>query len=271
MPLAKTNRFKIAIQAARAAGKILDQKFDATRTIRSKGKRDLVTDADYAADHSVRAIIHQHLPDDQFLSEEDSAERRRSLWAKAERSKATYLWVVDPLDGTANYAHRIPTFAVSIALYHRGAVQLGVVYDPIRDELFAAEQARGATLNGRPIGVSARTFEDAVIGLEFARKPNLRAQTTGILARLIDRALTARSTGSAALSMCYVAAGRFDVYYHFSLSPWDVAAAAHIVEQAGGHVTTPSNQPWSVHSKAYVATNGRLHTQVLRYFRDLTK
>jgi len=176
--------------------------------------------------------------------------------------------VVDPLDGTANYAHRIPAFAVSIALYREGAVRLGAVYDPIRDELFAAEEGKGATLNGKPIHVSPRGFADAIIGLEFGRKAIPRDRTARVLARLLDRALTARSTGSAALSMGYVAAGRFDVYYHFSLSPWDVAAAAHIIEQAGGRVTTLANEPWSVHAQAYVATNGKLHARVLRYFRS---
>lgn len=263
----QSKRLTVAIQAARAAGKILHQKFDGTRTIRSKGKRDIVTDADFAADHCVRTIIHKYFPSDKFLSEEDSAETRKNLWAEAERKDSAPLWVVDPLDGTANYAHRIPVFAVSIGLYHRGGVVLGVVYDPLRDELFAAEQGRGATLNGKPIQVGVRSLEDAVIGLEFGRKPAVRTRTTRVLARLIDRALTARSTGSAALSMCYVAAGRFDVYYHFSLSPWDVAAAAHIIEQAGGHVMTPWGKPWSVHSGAYVATSAHLKSRILRFFR----
>jgi len=141
------------------------------------------------------------------------------------------------------------------------------VYDPIRDELFAAEQGSGATLNGKAIHVGARPLEDAVIGLEFARKPALRTQTTRVLARLIHRALTARSTGSAALSLCYVACGRFDVYFHYALSPWDVAAAAHIIEQAGGRVMAPWGKPWSVHSKAYVAMSAHLKSRILKFFR----
>jgi len=255
------------MRAARAAGKILHQKFDGTRTIKSKGKRDIVTDADFAADACVRAIIHKNFPNDKFLSEEDSAATRKKLWAEAERADSAPLWVVDPLDGTANYAHRIPVFAVSIGLYHRGGVVLGVVYDPVRDELFAGEQGSIATLNGKPIHVGARSLEDAVIGLEFARKPAHRTRTTRVLARLIHRALTARSTGSAAISLCYVACGRFDAYFHFSLSPWDVAAAAHIIEQAGGRVMTPWGKPWSVHSGAYVATSAQLKSRILKFFR----
>ena len=261
------SRLQIACRAARAAGKLLRQKFNEAREIHSKGKRDIVTDADYAADHLIRAMIRKNFPQDYFLSEEDSAERRAQLWAGEGRANGAYLWIVDPLDGTANYAHRIPSFAVSIALYRDGAVRLGAVYDPIRDELFAAEEAKGATLNGKPIHVGTRDFEDAVIGLEFGRKTGPRTRTTRVLARLLNRALTARSTGSAALSICYVAAGRFDIYFHFSLAPWDVAAAAHIVEQAGGCVSTPEGERWSVHSQAYIATTKNLRVPVLRYFR----
>lgn len=263
-----SQRLQIAAHAARAAGKTLEEKFDHAREIRSKGKRDIVTDADYAAERIVRKILLGHYPRDLFLSEEDQAETRKALWAQAEQSNGAFLWVVDPLDGTTNYAHRIPTFSVSIALYHDRAVWLGVVYDPIRDELFAAERGKGATLNGKRICVSGRrSFEDAVVGTEWGRAPKLRAQTARILSQIVDRALTARSTGSAALSLCYVAAGRFDAYYHFSLWPWDVAAAALIVEEAGGRVTTPLNEKWNVNSKAYVASNGHLHSQVMRYFK----
>jgi myo-inositol-1(or 4)-monophosphatase len=261
------SRLQIASRAARAAGELLHRKFDGVREIHSKGNRDIVTDADYASDRLIRALIHKNFPGDYFLSEEDSAATRAQLWAGADRANGAYLWVVDPLDGTANYAHRIPAFAVSIGLYRDGAVRLGVVYDPVRDELFAAEAGRGATLNGKSIQVGNRGLGDAVIGLEFGRKPGPRSRTASALARILGRVLTARSTGSAAISMCYVAAGRFDIYYHLSLSPWDVAAAAHIVEEAGGRVTTVTNQPWSVHSQTYLATNGKLHAQALRYFK----
>lgn len=262
-----SQRLIVASHAARAAGKLLHRKFDDVREIRSKGKRDIVTDADFAADHLIRTMVLKNFPGDYFLSEEDSAEQRAQMWAGVDRANGAYLWVVDPLDGTANYAHRIPTFAVSIALYRDGAVRLGVVYDPIRGELFAAEEGAGATLNGKKIRVSDRNLEAAVIGLEFGRKTGPRNRTVRVLGRLLDRALTGRSTGSAAISLCYVAAARFDIYYHFSLSPWDVAAAAHIISEAGGRVTTPLNQPWSVHSQAYLATNGKLHAHALRYFR----
>jgi myo-inositol-1(or 4)-monophosphatase len=259
-------RVQAAVHAARVAGRILREKLNDTRDIRSKGTRDIVTDADYAADRSVRTILHARFPRDHFLSEEDSADARRDLWTRAAASTES-LWIVDPLDGTTNYAHRLPSFCVSIAFYRAGAVQIGVVYDPLRDEVFTAERGRGACLNGKRIAVSAtRRFEDAVVGAEWARNQELRERTVAIYARMVARVTSARAFGSAALSLCYVAAGRLDGYFHFSLSPWDVAAAALIIEEASGRVTTPTGAPWDIHSQAYVASNGRLHSTMLWYF-----
>lgn len=261
-------RLEIAKRAARAAGKVLRSKFNDAREIRSKGKRDIVTDADYAAERVARKILLDHFSHDYFLSEEDDAVTRKALWMQADESNAQLLWVVDPLDGTTNYAHRLPSFAISIALYRQGHVPLGVVYDPLRNEMFSAEHGRGAYLNGHRIKVSeTRHFDDAVVGMEWARAPQLRDRTARTLAKMVARAMTARTTGSAALSVCYVAAARLDAYFHFSLSPWDVAAAALIVEEAGGRVTTPANERWSVHSKAYVVSNGHLHSAAIRFFK----
>lgn len=261
-------RLETARRAARAAGQVLHNKFNDAREIRSKGKRDIVTDADFAAERVAREILLNHFSHDYFLSEEDDAVTRKALWTQADEADAQPLWVVDPLDGTTNYAHRLPSFAVSIALYRGRHVPLGVVYDPLRDEMFSAERGRGAYLNGHRIKVSeTRHFDDAVVGTEWARAPKLRDRTARTLTKMVARAMTARSTGSAALSMCYVAAARLDAYFHFSLSPWDVAAAALIVEEAGGRVTTPANEPWSVHSQAYVVSNGHLHSAVMRFFK----
>ena len=261
-----SQRLNVAMRAARAAGRIVSEKLGQTRKIKSKGKRDIVTDADFAADRTVRSILRASFPRDRFLSEEDSKEKRRSLWAEVEASHDTRLWVVDPLDGTTNYAHHLPCFSVSIALYQAGAVQIGVVYDPLRREMFAAERGHGAFLNGHTLTVSAkRRFQTAVVGTEWAREQKLRERTAAIFSRLVARATTGRALGSAALSLCYVAAARFDAYFHLALSPWDVAAAALIVEQAGGRVTTLSGAPWTVHSQGYVVSNGLLHSQLLRF------
>jgi len=263
-----TTRFIIAQRAARAAGKILRDKFEHPREVRYKGRRDIVTDADYAADRKLREIIHAQFPNDAFLSEEDTAATRAHLWAKASAEDGIYLWIADPLDGTTNYAHRIPFFTTSIALFHANQVQVGAVYDPLRGELFAAARGKGATLNGKPIHVTdTRVFEQGVTSTEWGRDTLMRQRTADAFKQTVMHAMSGRALGSAALSVCYVAAGRFSTYFHLSLSAWDIAAAALIVEEAGGRVTNPKGEPWGVHSKAYVATNGHLHKPMLRYFK----
>jgi myo-inositol-1(or 4)-monophosphatase len=261
-------RFSIAKSAARAAGKVIKEKMADAREIHFKAKRDIVTDADHAADKIIHQMIHAQFPNDQFISEEGDASQRKELWARADQSTDEYLWVIDPLDGTTNYAHRLPAFCVSIALYQAGAIQLGVVYDPLRDELFSAERGKGAFLNSKPIRVSGvDRFMDAVIAGDWSRSPQVRRKTASIYSQVLVKCMSARAIGSAALALCYIAAGRLDGYFHLSLSSWDMAAGALIIEEAGGKVTTPKNEPWSVHSKAYVATNGILHRELLNYFK----
>jgi myo-inositol-1(or 4)-monophosphatase len=263
-----SQRLLIAQRAARAAGKILLAKLRDTRAIHYKGKRDIVTDADYAAERIIQQTIRARFPNDRFVSEEGDAAEHQRLWAQANTDDTLALWIVDPLDGTTNYSRTLPAFCTSIALYQAGHVQIGVVYDPITRELYSAERGKGAFLNGKPIHVSAvRSLENAVFGAEWARAPHARKRACAILASILPRVMTGRIFGSAALSLCHVAAGRMDGYMHLSLAPWDVAAAALIVEQAGGTITTPRGDAWSVHSKEYVASNGHLHNILLRYFR----
>lgn len=263
-----SQRLIIAQRAARAAGQVLIDKLRGGREIKVKGRRDIVTDADFAADKTIHQILLAHFPADRFISEEGDAAERERLWALAETSNELNLWIVDPLDGTTNYSRNLYPFCVSIALYRAGAVQAGVVYDPVRQEMFSAERGRGARLNGKPLHVSSKNiFEEAVIGTEWARAPRLRRRTAAIFAGVVDQAMTGRAYGSAALSMCSIAAGRMDGYIHLSLAPWDVAAAALIVEEAGGKVTTPAGETWNVHSKSFVASNRRLHTRLLKFFK----
>lgn len=262
-------RLQTAIRAARAGGRVLHARFDSIREVRSKGKRDIVTDADYAAERAVQEVLLGRWPQDRFVSEEGSAAEHRAIWAELESSPDLFAWIVDPLDGTTNYARRQPIFTVSIGLYRAGAVQAGVVLDPIRNELFAAERGKGATLEGKPIRVSEiGHFDDAVMSMDWGRAQPVRKRSAQLLARMVARATSARTTGSAALSLAYLAAGRTDAYFHLSLWPWDVAAGALIVEEAGGCVTDPTGAPWTVHSGGYVATNGRLHTAMLRFFHS---
>jgi myo-inositol-1(or 4)-monophosphatase len=146
------------------------------------------------------------------------------------------------------------------------------VYEPLRGEMFAAERGAGAFLNGARIKVSAtRQFARAVIGTEFARDQTSRSRTTALFTRVLARATSGRAFGSAALSLCYVAAGRLDGYFHLALSPWDVAAGALIIEEAGGKITALTGEPWDVHSKSYVTSNGILHSQLLRICRVQTQ
>lgn len=263
-----TSSLNIALEAARAGGRILHEMFDASREIRSKGKRDIVTDADFASERTVREILHHGIPQAHFISEESDAATRERLWAELTADSTACAWIVDPLDGTTNYAHHQPIFNVSIAFFCGGMVQTGVVYDPMQDEVFAAERGKGATLNGAPIAVSVTNdFDDAVLGVDWGRAQAGRDRTGELLVRMLKRVDTSREFGSAALSLCYVAAGRLDAYFHLTLSPWDVAAASLIVEEAGGKVTNPSGSAWTVHSESFVASNSRLHPTLLEFFQ----
>lgn len=263
-----SQRLLVAQRAARAAGKILLAKHRDARDIRYKGKRDIVTDADYAAERIIQQTLRARFPNDQFISEEGNAPEHERLWRRVHESNDLALWIVDPLDGTTNYARGLNIFCTSIAWYRAGQVQIGVVYAPVTNELYSAERGRGAWLNGKPIHVSTvRSLDQAVLGAEWARAPRPRQRTAQVFARVLQRTMTGRALGSAALSLCQVAAGRLDGYMHLSLAPWDVAAAALIIEEAGGLVTTPTGDAWSVHSKEYVASNGYLHTTLLKYFR----
>lgn len=264
-----TQRFTIAKRAARAAGKVLLNKLRDGREIKLKGRRNIVTDADFAADRTIRKILLTHFPTDRFISEEGDAAEHARWWTLAKISDEVNLWIIDPLDGTTNYSRNLYPFCVSIALYRAGAVQAGVVYDPLRQEMFAAERGRGAWLNGKPLCVSNKNIlEEAVISAEWGRAPSVRRRTTTVFARIVDQAMTGRAYGSAAISMCGIAAGRLDGYIHLALAPWDVAAAALIVEEAGGKITNPAGEAWTVHSNAYVASNGHLHTRLLKYFKE---
>ncbi|MEW5718294.1 MAG: inositol monophosphatase family protein [Chloroflexota bacterium] len=263
-----SQRLLIAQRAARAAGKVLAAKLHDARDVRYKGKRDIVTDADYAAERVIKQTILARFPNDKFISEEGAAAEHKRLWAQANTADDVALWVIDPLDGTTNYARMIYPFCTSIALYRAGAVQIGAIYDPILDELFSAERGRGAFLNGKPIHVSAmRSLEQAVFGVEWGRALSIRKRSTAMFTPVLQRVMAGRTFGSAALSFCHVAAGRVEGHAHLSLSPWDVAAAALLIEEAGGKITTPSGAAWTVHSREYVASNGHLHATLLKFFR----
>ncbi len=251
----QTYEGEIALRAALAAGRVLQKKFYQARDIHSKGFRDIVTDADFAADRAARAILQRAFPQHAILSEEDKLPPRH----------AEFVWMMDPLDGTTNYARQLPIFCVSLALTRRGQPIVGVVYDPIRRECFFAERGRGAFLNGTRIRASAiDSFARAVIGCEMPRDPNARALALQLLANLVRPSITARIGGSAALSLCYIGAGRLDVYFQPTLSAWDVAAGILIVREGGGRVTHLDGKPATLMGGAYLAGAPKIFPELLK-------
>jgi myo-inositol-1(or 4)-monophosphatase len=246
---------RFAAQLARDAGAILRDRFGQPHEVRFKGAIDMVTEADQAAEALIASRIREAYADHLLLAEEGS---------QGAAVESTHRWVVDPLDGTTNFAHGLPTFAVSIALEEAGQPIVGVVYDPMRDELFVSHRGGGATLNGDPIHVSItdRLISSILVtgfSYDFAR----RAGQAEIWRDFLTRVQAIRQTGSAALNLCYIACGRLDGYWERGISPWDVAAGALMVMEAGGTVTDMSGGPFSSDDREILASNGALHTDLL--------
>lgn len=223
------------------------------------GRANAVTPVDHASEQAVLDVIRRRFPRHDFLAEERGTSRTGS----------PYLWVIDPLDGTLNFAHGLPVCCVSIGLVERGRPLLGGVYDPFREELFFAEKGGGARLNGRRLRASGvKSVEGALLVTGFPYDRNRRADLyAGIVRDFLRRAQDLRRSGTAALDLAWVAAGRFDGFWEFSLSPWDVAAGRLLVEEAGGKVSDFSGKEWGeVESwgRQTLASNGRIHAEMLR-------
>ena len=248
------HRLDVAKQAAREAGAIA-LKFYRQMTVSHKSNLtyNLVTTTDLKAEKAILRRIRSSFPDAQFLSEEFHPERA---------VESSDLWVVDPLDGTNNYVHRFPHFCVSIAYAQKGKVLLGVVYDPVRDEMFCAVHGKGATLNGKRIRTSAtRHLQDSLVitGFHYNRGAVMDRTLKGIRDLLRAGIQGIRRTGSAALDLCWIACGRADAYFEYELSPWDYAAGMLIVQEAGGVCTDRRGEPLGLGSTGVIATNGPLH------------
>lgn len=250
----------LAIRAARAAGRVLAAKYAQPHDIHVKGFRDITTEADLAAETQAMQVIRQGCPQARFVSEETN-----STYSNYEDIPT---WYIDPLDGTSNYARGLPMFSVSVAMVRRGQVVCGVVYDPLLEQLFYAERGGGAFL-ATPHGeerLQASDNErliDCIATLDWPRNQALREVSLRFLSRLAIQVDTVRSRGSAALGFCGVAAGWSDIYFQFSLSPWDVAAGIVIVEEAGGKITDLHGHPYELHQDSWLVTNGRIHRAVL--------
>ena len=245
-----------AIQTAREAGRVLADRFGRNLKISNKSEIDLVTESDLASEKVIIDRIRTHYPRHSILAEESGASNpgdRESGWR----------WIIDPLDGTTNYAHGYPCFCVSIALAHQGRMEIGVVYDPIRDEMFAAERGQGASLNSRRISVSGTmNLSAALLCTGFPYDVRERNEFARHFANFIMKAQGVRRDGAAALDLAYVAAGRFDGFWEEGLKPWDVAAGALIIEEAGGRVSKYRGEPLDIYSPPIVASNGLIHDQM---------
>jgi len=248
---------EVAIVAATDAGALLRERLTQPRDVQFKGTVDLVTDADRASEALIAGKIREAFPDHRILGEEGA---RGAQPEGAGVAGSPYGWLIDPLDGTTNYAHGLPTFAVSIGMERAGTMQVGVVYDPMREELFVARQGHGVTCNSRPLGVSGT---DALIGAilttGFSYNLTDRAGQAEIWGRFLGGVQAMRQTGSAALNLCYVAAGRIDGYWERPLRPWDVAAGALMVTEAGGRISDFRDHRFDPYGAEVVASNGRVH------------
>jgi myo-inositol-1(or 4)-monophosphatase len=247
----------LAIETARAAGAILRDMLGQV-TIEHKGVVDLVTDADRASETLVGHKLSEAFPGHRLLGEEGIAR------VNGAGDDAEYTWIVDPLDGTTNYSHGYPHFGVSIALAHRLEVVLGVVYDPMRDELFLAERGAGASLNDRPIRVSkTETLIRSLLATGFSYDLSERPEQLAIWGSMQAQTQGIRRDGAAALNLCYVGAGRLDGFWEKPLQPWDMAAGALIVQEAGGIVTDYEGGSFNPFGDGVTAANAALHGAIV--------
>lgn len=244
-----------AIQVARDAGGVLVDRLGRTLQVSNKGAIDLVTEADLASEKLIIERIRSHYPRHGILAEESGASE-----GPTNPERAEWKWIIDPLDGTTNYAHGYPCFCVSIGVEREGKLELGVVYDPLRNEVFAAERGRGATLNERPIRVSA--VEDlgrAMVCTGFPYNVRERPDFARDFSNFTMRAQAVRRDGSAALDLAYIACGRFDGFWEDGLNPWDLAAGVLLIEEAGGKVTDFQGTALDIYTQRVLASNGLIH------------
>jgi myo-inositol-1(or 4)-monophosphatase len=250
-----------ACEAGRRGAAVLEE-WRSRFQVREKGRADLVTEADLASQKAVFSYLHERFPGHAFLGEEEGAPKERP------GPDAPPTWIVDPLDGTTNYVHDCPLYCVSIGLEVGGELVVGVVLDPRQKELFAAAKGRGATLNGRPLRTSgAARIEEALLATGFPPDLNGQERTLDWWRQLSLRAQSLRRTGSTALNLAWLAAGRYDGYWAFDNHSWDVAGGVVLVREAGGVVTNVDGSAYDAHTPDCLASNGPLHPALLDFFR----
>lgn len=242
----------IAVRAARAAGNIISRKMDRVRDlpVNSKGQNDFVTEVDQQAEAAIIQTIQESYPDHAFLAEESGAS-----------GNSEFIWIIDPLDGTTNYLHGFPQYAVSIALQHKGVLEQAVVFDPFKNEMFTASRGQGAYLNDKRIRVSQRRkLTGALLGTGFPFKEQARLEMYMDTFRdLFPMTSGMRRAGAAALDLAYVACGRLDGFWEFGLHPWDMAAGALLIQEAGGVVTDMQGNDKYLETGDVIGGNGSLY------------
>lgn len=246
------------MNATHAGAAELKRFFNGTFTISNKeGINNLVTQADFAAEKAILSVIRTAFPDHGIVSEE----------SEEKISDSNYKWIIDPIDGTVNFANGIPICCVSIGLEYRGEMLMGAVYNPIINEFFFAEKNKGATLNGQKISVSNKTEvlrSCLVTGFPYTYLEHSNGPLE-VFSRLIKKGIPVRRLGSAAIDLCWVAAGRFDGFYEHQLHAWDSAAGFLIVEEAGGKVTNLKGEKYSPYEFGIIATNGEIHEELVKW------
>ena len=256
MHLNEESLLKFAEELALGAGKILSDHIGQQVSVEKKGRIDLVTEVDLKSEAWLVSQILDQFPEHSILAEEGGS-------SHTGQTESPFRWIIDPLDGTTNYAHGYPLFCVSIALEISGVLAVGAVYDPVGQELFSARRGGGAFLNGNPLRVSAEdTLSDSLMCTGFSYDRDDIRTNLSLFNRLIMEARAVRRDGSAALDLCFVACGRFEAFWEISLNPWDVAAGMLIVREAGGTVTRFDGTPCGVSGREVLASNGHIHEAV---------
>jgi len=253
-----------AWEAANAAGEIIRPSWQQPKLIDYKGAIDLVTSVDKECERTIVEVIRRNFPDHSILAEEET---------ELEGAQREYRWIVDPLDGTTNFAHGYPQFCVSIALEHNGQVIVGLVYDPLRRECFRAIKDQGATLNGSSIRISEVNELDKALlatGFPYDRRENADFYLSFFKA-FLTRCQGIRRNGSAALDLCYVACGRIDGFWELKLKPWDIAAGALIVAEPGGTLSKISGDQFTIWGDESLASNGVIHDEMIRVANETAK
>jgi myo-inositol-1(or 4)-monophosphatase len=257
IPLSASGRdaLTVAVEAAHSAGEVIRDRFHTLKEISFKGRANVVTDVDVLAEKAALQLLRDEYPDFGILSEE----------SEPVVTGSSYTWVIDPLDGTRNYASGIPHVAVVVALALEGEVVLGVTYDPIREEVFSAEKGRGAYLNGALISVSPREqIPECLLGFDMGYVDEKAVMALDMIKALWPGMQSIRIMGSSALGLAYAACGRMDIYFHHHLAPWDLASGLLLVSEAGGTVVDRHGSAATLESESVIASSPRLVSQFLR-------